>query len=108
MSNDVLMQLAATIRSRRLEGSETSYTNQLLEAGPEKCARKFGEEAIEVVIAGIAQSPQSLKSEAADVLYHLLVLLEARGVAFDDVLAELERRSGTSGLAEKAARAQRG
>jgi phosphoribosyl-ATP pyrophosphohydrolase len=108
MSNDVLRQLAATIRSRRLEGSETSYTNQLLEAGPEKCARKFGEEAIEVVIAGIAQSPQSLKSEAADVLYHLLVLLEARGVAFDDVLAELERRSGTSGLAEKAARAQRG
>ncbi len=108
MSNDVLRQLAATIRARRLEGSETSYTNQLLEAGPEKCARKFGEEAIEVVIAGIAQSPQSLKSEAADVLYHLLVLLEARGVAFDDVLAELERRSGTSGLAEKAARAQRG
>jgi phosphoribosyl-ATP pyrophosphohydrolase len=108
MSIDVLRQLAATIRSRRLEGSETSYTNQLLEAGPEKCARKFGEEAIEVVIAGIAQSPQSLKSEAADVLYHLLVLLEARGVAFDDVLAELERRSGTSGLAEKAARAQRG
>ena len=108
MTNDVLRQLAATIRARRLEGSETSYTNQLLEAGPEKCARKFGEEAIEVVIAGIAQSPQSLKSEAADVLYHLLVLLEARGVAFDDVLAELERRSGTSGLAEKAARAQRG
>ena len=108
MTNDVLRQLAATIRARRLEGSEISYTNQLLEAGPEKCARKFGEEAIEVVIAGIAQSPQSLKSEAADVLYHLLVLLEARGVAFDDVLAELERRSGTSGLAEKAARAQRG
>jgi phosphoribosyl-ATP pyrophosphohydrolase len=108
MSNDVLRQLAVTIRARRLEGSETSYTNQLLEAGPEKCARKFGEEAVEVVIAGIAQSPQSLKSEAADVLYHLLVLLEARGVAFDDVLAELERRSGTSGLAEKATRAQRG
>lgn len=108
MGNDVLKQLAATIRSRRLEGAETSYTNQLLEAGPEKCARKFGEEAVEVVIAGIAQSPQSLKSEAADVLYHLLVLLEARGVAFDDVLMELERRSGTSGLAEKAARAQRG
>ncbi|MDO9382275.1 MAG: phosphoribosyl-ATP diphosphatase [Hyphomicrobiaceae bacterium] len=108
MSNDVLRHLASTIRTRRLEGSDTSYTNQLLEAGPEKCARKFGEEAVEVVIAGIAQSPQSLKAEAADVLYHLLVLLEARGVAFDDVLAELERRSGTSGLAEKAARAQRG
>lgn len=108
MSTDVLKQLAATIRARRLEGSDTSYTNQLLEAGPETCARKFGEEAVETVIAGIAQSPQALKSEAADVLYHLLVLLEARGVAFNDVLEELERRSGTSGLAEKAARAQRG
>lgn len=108
MTDDVLKQLAATIRSRRLEGSETSYTNQLLEAGPDKCARKFGEEAIEVVIAGISQSPQALKSEAADVLYHLLVLLEARGVGFDEVLAELQSRSGVSGLAEKAARATRG
>lgn len=108
MSDDVLKRLAATIRSRRAEAANSSYTSQLLEAGPETCARKFGEEAIEAVIAGIAQSPQALKSEAADVLYHLLVLLEARGVAFDDVLAELEGRSGTSGLAEKAARAQRG
>ncbi len=104
MGNDVLRQLAATIRARGAERSETSYTNKLLEAGPETCARKFGEEAVETVIAGIAQSPQALKSEAADLLYHLLVLLEARGVAFDDVLAELERRSGVSGLAEKAAR----
>ena len=108
MSDDALNRLAATIRSRRLEGSETSYTNQLLEAGPEKCARKFGEEAVETVIAGIAQSPAALKSEAADVLYHLLVLLEVRGVAFADVLAELDRRSGTSGLVEKAAREHRG
>lgn len=108
MTDDVLKRLAATIRLRRVEPSEASYTSQLLEAGPEKCARKFGEEAIETVIAGIAQSPQSLKLEAADVLFHLLVLLEARGVAFDDVLVELERRTGTSGLAEKAARTQRG
>lgn len=107
MNNDVLRELAATIRSRRTERSDSSYTSKLLEAGAETCARKFGEEAVEAVIAGIAQSPQSLKAEAADVLYHLLVLLEARGVAFDDVLAELEQRSGTSGLAEKAARAQR-
>lgn len=108
MTDDVLKRLAITIRSRRANPSETSYTSQLLEAGPEKCARKFGEEAIETVIAGIAQSPQTLKAEAADVLYHLLVLLEARGVAFDDVLAELDKRAGTSGLVEKAARTQRG
>lgn len=108
MSEDVLKELAATIRARRAESSQNSYTSKLLDAGPETCARKFGEEAVETVIAGIAQSPQALKTEAADVLYHLLVLLESRGVAFDDVLAELSRRSGTSGLAEKAARAQQG
>lgn len=108
MSNDVLQRLAATIRSRRAEPSEASYTSQLLEAGPEKCARKFGEEAVETVIAAIAQSPQSLRAEAADVLYHLLVLLEARGVALEDVLAELDRRTGTTGLVEKAQRVQRG
>jgi phosphoribosyl-ATP pyrophosphohydrolase len=108
MGNDVLTQLAATIRARRAERAEASYTSKLLEAGPETCARKFGEEAVELVIAGIAQSPQALKAEAADVLYHLLVLLESRGVAFDEVLAELDRRSGTSGLAEKAARARQG
>lgn len=104
MSDDVLTRLAATIRARRTQGADTSYTSQLLEAGAEKCARKFGEEAIETVIAGIAQSPQSLKAEAADVLYHLLVLLEARGVSLSDVLAELDARAGVSGLAEKAAR----
>jgi phosphoribosyl-ATP pyrophosphohydrolase len=108
MSDDVLNRLAATIRSRRLAGGESSYTSQLLEAGPEKCARKFGEEAVETVIAAISQSPTSLTAEAADVLYHLLVLLESRGVSFDDVLAELDRRSGTSGLEEKASRAARG
>lgn len=107
MSKDVLRELAATIRSRRAATSDTSYTSKLLEAGAETCARKFGEEAVETVIAGIAQSPQALKAEAADVLYHLLVLLESRGVAFDDVLAELDQRAGTSGLAEKAARVQR-
>lgn len=108
MRDDVLSQLAATIRARRSESSETSYTSRLLEAGVETCARKFGEEAVEAVIAGIAQSPQSLKCEAADVLYHLLVLLEVRGVSFDDVLGELEKRTGVSGLEEKASRAKTG
>lgn len=108
MADDTLNRLAATIRARRSEAPDQSYTSQLLEAGSEKCARKFGEEAIEVVIAGIAQSPKALTSEAADALFHLLVLLESRGVALADVLDELDARSGVSGLTEKARRSQSG
>ena len=108
MSNDVLARLAATIRQRRSEDPGRSYTRQLLDAGPEKCARKLGEEAIETVIAGISQDDRALAGEAADLLYHLLVLLEARGVSWDAVLAVLDGRTGTSGLAEKASRTARG
>jgi phosphoribosyl-ATP pyrophosphohydrolase len=104
MSNDVLSRLAATIRARRTETTEKSYTRQLLEAGPERCAKKLGEEAVETVIAGVSQSNEALRAEAADLLYHLLVLLEARGIELDDVLAVLDSRTGQSGLAEKAAR----
>jgi phosphoribosyl-ATP pyrophosphohydrolase len=104
MSNDVLSRLAATIRARRTETTEKSYTRQLLEAGPERCAKKLGEEAVETVIAGVSQSDEALRAEAADLLYHLLVLLEARGIELDDVLAVLDSRTGQSGLAEKAAR----
>lgn len=104
MSNDVLSRLAATIRARRAETAEKSYTRQLLEAGPERCAKKLGEEAVETVIAGVSQSDEALRAEAADLLYHLLVLLEARGIELDDVLAVLDSRTGQSGLAEKAAR----
>jgi phosphoribosyl-ATP pyrophosphohydrolase len=104
MSDDVLSRLAATIRARRAETAETSYTRQLLDSGPERCARKLGEEAVETVIAAVSQSDEALRAEAADLLYHLLVLLEARGVALVDVLAVLESRTGQSGLAEKAAR----
>lgn len=104
MTDDVLLRLAATIRARRGEAAGKSYTRQLLDAGPERCAKKLGEEAIETVIAGVAQGEAELKAEAADVIYHLLVLLESRGVAITDVLAVLEGRMGTSGLAEKAAR----
>ena len=107
MSDDVLARLAATIKSRRAVGAEKSYTRQLLDAGPERCARKLGEEAIETVVAGVAQSPDALKAEAADLLYHLLVLLECRGVALGDVLEVLDKRTGTSGLAEKASRVDR-
>ena len=104
MSDDVLSRLAATIRARRAESAEKSYTRQLLEAGPERCAKKLGEEAVETVIAGVSQSDDALRAEAADLLYHLLVLLEVRGVALDEVLAVLDSRTGQSGLAEKAAR----
>lgn len=108
MSKDTLERLAATIRERRGEDAERSYTRQLLDGGPAGCARKLGEEALETVIAGISQDESALVSEAADLLYHLLVLLEAREVSWEKVLSELERRMGTSGLAEKAARAATG
>jgi phosphoribosyl-ATP pyrophosphohydrolase len=107
MSNDVLVQLAATIHARRAASAEASYTRQLLDAGPAKCAKKLGEEAVETVMAGAGEGADRLKEEAADLLYHLLVLLEARDVAIADVLAVLEARMGTSGLKEKADRGKR-
>lgn len=106
MTQDVLGRLAATIRARREATAGSSYTRQLLDAGPERCARKLGEEAVETVIAALGDSREALATEAADLLYHLLVLLESRDVALADVLAILEARMGTSGLAEKAARAR--
>lgn len=106
MSNDILERLAATIRARRT-ASGSSYTRQLLDAGPAGCAKKFGEEAIETVIAATSESEDKLKEEVADLLYHLLVLLESRSVSLEDVLSVLERRSGTSGLEEKSSRTQR-
>jgi phosphoribosyl-ATP pyrophosphohydrolase len=104
MTTDVLHQLVALVRSRRAAHGDASYTRQLLDAGPERCARKFGEEAIEFVVATVAGREREMVTEAADVLYHLTVALEARGVAFEAVLATLETRMGTSGLAEKASR----
>ena len=90
----------------RRRDAGNSYTRQLLDAGPAKCARKLGEEAIETVIAALTQDDEALKAEAADLLYHLLVLLEARNVALDDVYNLLEARMGQSGLAEKASRSR--
>lgn len=104
MPNTVLERLAATIRARRSEGAEKSYTRQLLDAGVERCAKKLGEEAIETVIAGVGQSDDALKAEAADLLYHLLVLLECRGITLEDVLDVLDKRTTQSGIAEKSAR----
>ena len=104
MSEDVLGRLASTIRLRRSESVERSYTRQLLEAGPERCARKLGEEAVETVIAAVGGDATALKNESADLIYHLLVLLESRGIALGEVLAVLESRMRTSGITEKASR----
>lgn len=106
MADDILQRLADTIRARRSEAEGKSYTRQLLAAGPVKCAKKFGEEAVETVIAAVNQDDEALKAEAADLLYHLLVVLEARDVTLGDVLSVLEARMGTSGLAEKASRGE--
>jgi len=104
--SDVLLQLAATISARRSAAADSSYTRQLLDAGPAKCAKKLGEEAIETVIAGTSEGDEQLKAEAADLIYHLLVLLESRGVALNDVLAVLDKRHGVSGPKEKAERSK--
>lgn len=99
-----LARLAATIAARKGADPETSWTAKLLASGPEKCAEKFGEEAIEAIIEAVKGDRTKLTAEAADVLYHLLVMLAARDISLQDVLAELERREGTSGMAEKASR----
>ncbi|MFL4470717.1 phosphoribosyl-ATP diphosphatase [Tateyamaria armeniaca] len=99
-----LDDLFATIEARKGADPDTSWTAKLLSKGPEKCAEKFGEEAVEAIIEAVKGDKAALTSEAADVLYHLLVMLAARGVALSDVMDELARRQGTSGVAEKAAR----
>jgi phosphoribosyl-ATP pyrophosphohydrolase len=104
MSDAILTDLAATIRARRADSADKSYTRQLLEGGPKRCAKKLGEEATETVIAALSEDDAALKNEAADLLYHLLVLLEARRIDVADVLDILAGRMGTSGLDEKAAR----
>ncbi len=104
MTDDVLQRLAQLIQSRRNDSADKSYTRQLLDGGPERCAKKLGEEAVEAVIAGVSQDATALTAEAADLLYHLLVLLEVRDVTLDAVLEVLDGRMGTSGIAEKAAR----
>ena len=99
-----LDRLAATIKARKGADPDSSWTAKLLAKGPEKCAEKFGEEAVEAIIEAVKGDRAGLTAEAADVLYHLLVMLAARDVALTDVLAELERREGTSGIVEKAGR----
>ncbi|TKD22546.1 phosphoribosyl-ATP diphosphatase [Rhodobacter capsulatus] len=99
-----LSRLAATVEARKGADPDSSWTAKLFAKGPEKCAEKFGEEAVEAIIAAVKNDRENLVYEAADVLYHLVVMLAARDVTVDEVLAELDRRAGVSGLAEKAAR----
>lgn len=104
MPSDTLGRLEATIRARRAATADRSYTRQLIDGGPARCAKKLGEEAVELVIAAVHQDDAALKAEAADLLYHLLVLLEVRGVPLADVLTVLDARTAKSGVEEKAAR----
>ncbi|WP_299548224.1 phosphoribosyl-ATP diphosphatase [uncultured Tateyamaria sp.] len=99
-----LDDLFAMIEARKGADPDSSWTAKLLAKGPEKCAEKFGEEAVEAIIEAVKDDKAALTSEAADVLYHLLVMLASRDVALSDVMDELARRQGVSGLAEKASR----
>lgn len=101
-----LDRLWQVIQSRRGSDPQTSYTARLFSRGRAKIAQKLGEEAIEAVIEGVGNNPAALAGESADLLYHLLVLWAAAGISPADVAAELTRRDGTSGIAEKRARAK--
>ncbi|WP_067733790.1 phosphoribosyl-ATP diphosphatase [Novosphingobium naphthalenivorans] len=103
-STDTLARLEATIAARRAADPESSYVAKLNAKGPAKIAQKVGEEATETVIAALTQDHKALVGEAADLIFHLVVLLNAKDVPLADVLAELDRREGVSGLAEKASR----
>jgi phosphoribosyl-ATP pyrophosphohydrolase len=104
MPRFTIQDLAATIDARAASGGEASYTRKLLDKGPEHCARKFGEEAVETVIAAVGNDRAHLIAESADLVFHLLVLLKSRGVQFEEVEAALAQRTTMSGLEEKAAR----
>ena len=102
--SEVLARLWATIEARADADPASSHTAAMLARGPGKCAEKFGEEAVEAIVAAASGDRAGLVHEAADVLYHLQVMLHAAGVAWMDVTGELERREGRSGIEEKASR----
>jgi phosphoribosyl-ATP pyrophosphohydrolase len=104
MSDFTLADLARIVAERGHSGDPGSYTAKLLGEGVERSAKKFGEEAVEAALAAVSGDRQALTAEAADVLYHLLVMLEAGGVRLADVMSELQRRTAQSGLQEKASR----
>lgn len=102
--SEILDRLEASIAQRRGASPDSSYVASLFAKGREKIAQKVGEEATETVIAALSGDPAKLTSEAADLLFHLMILLAEGGLSVNDVLDELERREGLSGLEEKAAR----
>jgi len=104
MTDFSLSDLAAIVAERARSGDPGSYTAKLIGAGVKRCAKKFGEEAVEAALAAVGEDDAALVGESADVLYHLLVMLEARGIKLDAVMAELKQRTAQSGLAEKASR----
>jgi phosphoribosyl-ATP pyrophosphohydrolase len=104
MTSFTIQDLAAIIDTRASSGGEASYTRKLLDKGAEHCAKKFGEEAVETVIAAIENDPGHLIAESADLIFHWLVLLKARGITLTEVEAVLAQRTQMSGLEEKAAR----
>jgi len=99
-----LHDLEARVQERASASAETSYTRKLLDKGVAHCAKKFGEEAVETVLAAVAEDREHLINESADTLYHLLVVLHARGIKFSEVEAALAARQAQSGLQEKASR----
>lgn len=101
---DTLFRLEETIRARRVADPSASYVAKLTARGRGKIAQKLGEEATETIIAALSEDDRALTGEAADLMFHLLVLLADRGVTLAEVFAELDAREGVSGLAEKAAR----
>jgi phosphoribosyl-ATP pyrophosphohydrolase len=104
MSTFTLHDLELRIRERAAAGADVSYTRALLDRGVEYCAKKLGEEAVETVLAAVKEDRARLIAEAADLIYHLLVVLEARGIALSDVEAALAQRTKQSGLEEKMSR----
>jgi phosphoribosyl-ATP pyrophosphohydrolase len=104
MANFTLRDLEKRVQTRAQESADVSYTRKLLDRGVAQCAKKFGEEAVEAALAAVGEDKSRLTAEAADVLYHLLVVLYARGITLDEVEAELGARTRQSGLDEKAAR----
>jgi phosphoribosyl-ATP pyrophosphohydrolase len=104
MTAFTLDDLARIVAQRAAAPETESYTAKLIGGGPAKAAKKLGEEAVEAVIAAVQGDRQNLTAEAADVLYHLLVVLQGASIPLSDVMDELERRTAQSGLAEKAAR----
>src|SRR5438445_9693667 len=104
MTAFTLQELAERVKERAAASAETSYTRKLLDKGVAHCAKKLGEEAVEAALAAVAEDREHLIAEAADLIYHLLVVLEARGVKLAEVEAALAARQAQSGLEEKASR----